>query len=56
VFTWPSNEEKDTPLHMLDVRGFSVGHFSHAGLQRWIVSDADPSTITGLAELLIAPE
>jgi anti-sigma factor RsiW len=56
VFTWPSSEEKDAPLHVLDVRGFSVGHFSHAGLQRWIVSDADPGAITRLTELLIAPD
>jgi anti-sigma factor RsiW len=56
VFTWSSDTEKDTPLHVHDVRGFSVGHFTHAGLQRWIVSDADPGAITRLTELLIAPD
>lgn len=56
VFTWSSDTEKDTPLHVLGVRGFSVGHVTHGGLQRWIVSDADPGAVTGLAELLAAPE
>jgi anti-sigma factor RsiW len=56
VFTWPSDAQSDMPLHVLSVRGFSIGHFAHAGLQRWIVSDADPSAVTGLAALLTAPE
>jgi anti-sigma factor RsiW len=56
VFTWPAEDAKDRSLQVLDVHGFAVGHFVHAGLQRWIVSDADPDVVTGLAALLTAPE
>ena len=56
VFTWPNDGEKDSALHLLDVHGFHVGHISQAGVQRWIVSDSDASTVAKLAELLSAPE
>ena len=51
VFIWPSNDSEQAPA--MSVRsGYNLDHFSHAGMQYWIVSDTSTDEIQKLAALL----
>jgi len=51
VFIWPTNNTEQTPA--MSVRsGYNLDHFSHAGMQYWIVSDTSAGEIQKLAALL----
>lgn len=56
VFVWPSEHESDAPLRRIDERGFHTAHWCRGGMQRWIVTDADESTVNGLVQLLDTPD
>jgi anti-sigma factor RsiW len=54
VFVWPTDGDSDSRTSLLSVRGYSTDHWIQSGMQYWIVSDADASTLAGLAGLLKA--
>jgi anti-sigma factor RsiW len=56
VFVWPTEGSADTPLQTLTVRGYCTCHWAQGGMRRWIVSDADPSTVLQLVHLLSNPD
>jgi anti-sigma factor RsiW len=51
VFVW-SSDAPDAPLEVAHLRGYSMPHWTRAGLEHWIVSDADESGLVELAHLL----
>ena len=53
VFIWPTDKAEQAPT--MSVRsGYNLDHFSHAGMQYWIVSDMSADEIQRLAALLRA--
>jgi len=51
VFIWPTDKAEQAPA--MSVRsGYNLDHFSHAGMQYWIVSDMSADEIQKLAALL----
>lgn len=52
VFVWSDGNSNDSAPREIDVHGFRVVHSSRAGMQRWIVSDADAETVDRLMQLL----
>lgn len=51
VFIWPTAKSEQAPA--ISVRsGYNLDHFSHAGMQYWIVSDTSADEIQKLAALL----
>jgi len=51
VFIWPTDKPEQAPV--TSVRsGYNLDHFSHAGMQYWIVSDTSPDELKKLAALL----
>jgi len=53
VFIWPTDKAEQAPA--MSVRsGYNLDHFSHGGMQYWIVSDMSADEIEKLAALLRA--
>ena len=52
VFEWPIQGDSSAEPSLATIRGFATQHWIANGLSVWIVSDADPSTVTELAALL----
>ncbi|SRR6266568_3279024 len=50
AFLWP--EAGEAPPRELAARGYTVLHFTHAGLACWLVSDASPADLRELQGLL----
>lgn len=51
LFVWPSAREGRADEGELVVRGYRLVHWSAGGTERWIVSDADATTVRALADL-----
>ncbi len=52
VFVWPQAPDGSRSSGELAVRGYRVLYWSSGGTVRWLVSDADESTVTALADLV----
>jgi anti-sigma factor RsiW len=52
VFEWSSNGDDSTDPKLATMRGYAVQHWIVNGLNVWVVSDADPSTVAELTALL----
>jgi anti-sigma factor RsiW len=52
LFLWPSREAGNEDVGKIAIRGYRVVHWKTNGVWRWLVSDADESTIQELAKLL----
>jgi anti-sigma factor RsiW len=52
VFEWPSSGDVSTAPKLSTIRGYGVQHWIASGLNVWVVSDADPSTLAELTALL----
>ena len=52
VFEWPSNGDVSTDPRLGTIRGYASQHWIVSGLNVWVVSDADPSTLAELTALL----
>jgi anti-sigma factor RsiW len=52
VFEWSSNGDVSTDPQLATIRGYAVQHWIANGLNVWVVSDADPSTLAELTALL----
>ncbi len=51
LFVWPAGRDGSTDDRALVVRGYRLEHWSAGGTERWIVSDADATTVRALADL-----
>jgi anti-sigma factor RsiW len=51
VFVWPSDRSEPGPS-LITRSGYNIDHFSHAGMNYWIVSDMGVDEIQKLAALL----
>jgi anti-sigma factor RsiW len=51
LFVWPAAHESRADEGELVVRGYRLAHWSAGGTERWIVSDADATTVHALADL-----
>jgi len=51
LFVWPSASDGPTDDRELVIRGYRLAHWSANGTERWIVSDADATTVRALADL-----
>jgi anti-sigma factor RsiW len=52
VFEWPADVDASANPTRIAVHGYAVEHWIAGGVNIWVVSDADPSTVTALADLL----
>lgn len=52
VFEWPIQGDSSTEPSSATIRGFATQHWIAKGLNVWVVSDADPSTVAELTALL----
>jgi anti-sigma factor RsiW len=56
LFVWSTRPGESARSGELAVRGYRVVHWASGETERWLVSDADPSTVQALAELVRADE
>jgi anti-sigma factor RsiW len=52
LFLWPSRADGNEGVGKIAVRNYRIVHWETGGVWRWLVSDADESTIQELAKLL----
>ena len=52
VFVWPDAGASDTAPRMQSMKGYSIVHWTRAGMRYWAVTDAGPQEISRFAELL----
>ena len=52
LFLWPSRTAGDEGVGRIAVRNYRIVHWKTGGVWRWLVSDADESTLQALAKLL----
>jgi anti-sigma factor RsiW len=54
VFVWPDASAADSAPKMQSVKGYSIVHWTRAGMRYWAVTDAGPQEISRFAELMAA--
>jgi anti-sigma factor RsiW len=52
VFVWPDAGASDSAPKMQTMKGYSIAHWTRAGMRYWAVTDAGPSEISRFAELM----
>ena len=52
VFVWPAAGASDSAPKMQTVKGYSIAHWTRAGMRYWAVTDAGPEEISRFAEIL----
>ena len=54
VFVWPDAGASDSAPKMQSMKGYSIAHWTRAGMRYWAVTDAGPQEISRFAELMAA--
>jgi anti-sigma factor RsiW len=56
LFSWSSRAGRNEDVTEIVIRGYHVAHWSSGGTERWVVSDADESTVRELVGLVRSGE
>ena len=52
LFVWPAEDGKSIAPHVFERQGFTLVHWTQAGMQAWAVSDMNPSELKSFAKLV----
>jgi anti-sigma factor RsiW len=56
LFVWPASEARDSPPQALSMKGYSIIHWTRAGMRYWAISDLGPTELATFAEALASTQ